>query len=256
MVKELLQNDQSKVLWENARDSIKHALEHFSELSICGSKDELYNKKWIVLSVHHAAEIFCYMLLKEFDENNSAFYKKGNHYYPGLDKTIRVLLHINNNFGLASFEKYILELFRRLSDSRDKIMHGEIPEQIDISISAMSIIGMSKISKKRCKETADDIYQQYPSIQRDVAEAIRANKVEEYTKFIENYVREILGYIWIPQCPNCAGYTILHGHCEACFEEIREIECPECQEEIFVICSYPFDQDCPECGRVAVSGES
>ena len=58
-----------KELWKNARDSIFHALEHFSELSLKYS-DGPHHKKWIVLSVHHAAEAFCNMLLMQFGPGN------------------------------------------------------------------------------------------------------------------------------------------------------------------------------------------
>src|SRR5262249_44704084 len=57
-------------LWKNARDSIFHALEHFLELSL-GEGEKFHHTKWIVLSVHHLAETFCGMLLKEFDPTNA-----------------------------------------------------------------------------------------------------------------------------------------------------------------------------------------
>ena len=45
-------------LWANARDSIKHALDHFWERGRPRA-DRSHHDKWIVLSVHHAAECIC-----------------------------------------------------------------------------------------------------------------------------------------------------------------------------------------------------
>lgn len=52
-------------LWRNCRDSFIHALSHFSALSSEG--DQFHNKKWAVLSVHHAAEVFGNFLLSTLD---------------------------------------------------------------------------------------------------------------------------------------------------------------------------------------------
>lgn len=249
-----INNRHAESLWDNARDSVRHALEHFSSLSTDGEADSTHNKKWIVLSVHHAAETVAYMLLKEFDENNIAFIKNGNHYYPGMERALKALLHKNSAFPLTQYEKDILGFFRKLSAMRNKLMHGRIPDSMDVSIAAMAIVGISKISKKRCNETADDLYTQYPSIQRDVAESIRGQKLNEYIQFVQNYVTEISDKEWVPQCPSCAGHTTLHGECEACFEEISKLDCPHCGEETYIIDSFPFDQDCGECCKKVATG--
>jgi hypothetical protein len=55
----ILRAREAKLLWENARDSILHALEHFTEISLKDGKED--HKKWIVLSFHHAAEAVCNM---------------------------------------------------------------------------------------------------------------------------------------------------------------------------------------------------
>jgi len=243
-----IKNEQAKSLWENARDSIRHSLEHFSEECLSNT-DRYHHKKWVILSVHHAAETFSYMLLKEFDENNSAFYKKGKHYYPGLSKTVKALLHPNIRYQLTQAEQKLLKLFQKLDTPRNKIIHGEIPQNLDISIMAMTIIGISRIAKKRCDESADDIVQQYPSIQKDVVEAIRWNKIDEYTQFIEAFVKEDNPNQYIQECPNCGAYAIIYNYCEACFEEVEEKICPNCHEEIILISSYPFEQHCSVCGE-------
>jgi len=244
----LITNERAKLLWSNARDSIGHALEHFSGLSRSKGKD-YHNRKWIILSVHHSAEIFTYMLLKEFDENNRVFYKRNRHYYPGLLKAIKVLLHHNFAKNITVPEKKLLELFRKLDEPRNKIIHGEIPANVDVSIMAMALVGISRISQKRCGETADDIVQQYPTIHKDVVEAIHWNKIEEYNNFIKSFIHENTEDIYIPQCPSCGAIAVVDGHCEACFEDLEEIECPHCKENVLIVSGYPFAQDCTECGK-------
>ena len=254
MLKQTITNKQAEALWENSRDSIRHALEHFSNLSTDGEADSTHNKKWIVMSVHHAAEALAYMLLKEFDENNIAFNKNGNHNYPGMERAVKALLHKDNAYPLSQYERNILGFFRKLGAMRNKLMHGKIPDNMDVSIAAMAMVGISKIGKKRCNESADDLYTQYPSVQRDVVETIRGQKLDEYTQFVQNYVTEVSGREWAPQCPSCARHTILYGECEACFEEIHSLDCPHCGEETYIIDSYPFDQDCGECCQKVQAG--
>lgn len=241
-------NERAKLLWSNARDSISHALEHFSELS-CSKGKDYHNRKWIILSVHHSAEIFTYMLLKEFDENNQVFYKRNRRYYPGLLKAVEVLLHPNFAKNITIPEKKLLKLFRKLDGPRNKIMHGEIPENVDVSIMAMALVGISRISQKRCGQSADDIMQQYPTIHKDVVEAIHWSKLEEYSNLIESFIHENTEDIYIHQCPYCGATAVVYGHCEACFEDLEEIECPHCRENVLIVSGCPFIQDCTECGK-------
>ena len=49
-------------LWENAQDSIQHALSHCSELRRAPD-GERNHRKWIILSVHQMAECFSNILL-------------------------------------------------------------------------------------------------------------------------------------------------------------------------------------------------
>lgn len=90
----------AKLLWENARDSILHALEHFTDLS-SRHGSEAHHKKWIVLSVHHAAEAFCNMLLKQFDPGNPAFKRNGKDRYPSLVPAIGELIQLKNQAHLT-----------------------------------------------------------------------------------------------------------------------------------------------------------
>jgi hypothetical protein len=109
----------STSLWDNSRDSIAHAIDHYFQAS--QGEGYIRHSKWTVLSVHHAAETFCYMILKDIDENNAAFFRRDRHYYPGLQRTIRALLHPTISTHLGQAEQSLLKLFRKLDQARDRI---------------------------------------------------------------------------------------------------------------------------------------
>ncbi len=67
-----LDRDDVKGLWLNARNSMYHAFEHFSDLA-ANHGDKVHHRKWIILSVHHAAECFLKILLKDLDPTDSSF---------------------------------------------------------------------------------------------------------------------------------------------------------------------------------------
>lgn len=157
---------EAKELWKNARDSILHALEHFAALSARGS-DQDHHTKWIVLSVHHAAELFCNMLLKQFDPENPLFKKKDGDWFPTLTQAIQQLLAPKNLSRLTDSEIRLLGLLEKLKDSRDRIMYRLVPQNIDASLSAMSILGLSRVAHRRRGESVEDILQQDPPIQQD-----------------------------------------------------------------------------------------
>ena len=48
-------------LWNNFKDSVRHALEHLRELAST-KHDNAHHLKWAILSVYHAAECFCNIL--------------------------------------------------------------------------------------------------------------------------------------------------------------------------------------------------
>jgi hypothetical protein len=244
-----ISNERAKILWKNSRDSKRHALEHFSELSCCNISQDDHHRKWIILSVHHSAEIFAYMLLKEFDEFNEAFFRGENHYYPGIEKAINVLFDLKFCQNMTGSEKKLLKLFRKLDGPRNKIIHGEIPEQLDVSIMAMALIGMTRISKHRCGESADDIIDQSPTIRREVVEAVHSSNLEEYSKFIEAFVQEDNRDRYIDTCPYCGTLAVLDGQCEACFEELEKKECPHCGEQNLHVCGLPIPEVCGSCGK-------
>ena len=54
----------------------------------------------------------------------------------------------------------------------------------------MSILGLSRAAHRRKGESVDDILQQDPPIQQDIVEAISYKRIDEYSRFIEEFLRE------------------------------------------------------------------
>jgi len=215
---------EAKELWKNARDSIFHALEHFSELSLKYG-DEPHHKKWIVLSVHHAAEAFCSMLLKQFDPGNAIFKRGREDWWPSLVPAINELLKPKFRARLTGAEIRLLDLLKGLNDSRKRIMHGVVPQNLDLSLPAMSILGLSRVACRRRGESVEDILQVDPPIQGDVVKAISYKKFEDYYRFVEAFLTEEFPNQYLPICENCGISSIVNLRCEACFESIETFTC-------------------------------
>ena len=243
---------EARSLWENARDSFQHALEHFSELSLKNG-EESHHKKWIVLSVHHAAEAFCNMLLKQFDPGNARFKKRGQDWYPSLEPAIDELLIPKNQVHLTGAEIRLLDLLKGLSNSRNSIMHGIMPKNLDLSRAAESILGLSRVAHRRRGESVEDILQQDPPIQTDIIEAIRYKRIEDYYRFVEAFLAEEFPGQFLPVCENCGISSIVNMRCEACFDSMQSYTCNSCDEEVlFPESQRLFTENevvCPSCGK-------
>jgi hypothetical protein len=74
-------------LWANGRDSILHALDHFTERDRARADRHPHHDKWIVLSVHHAAECICNMRLIQLEPDNALFSRRGAIRFPSLSDT-------------------------------------------------------------------------------------------------------------------------------------------------------------------------
>src|SRR5262249_40646750 len=103
-------------LWENAQDSVYHALQHFSELH-CTGADKLHHRKWIILSVHHAAECFANCLLVAATPTE---FQGAAVWYPSLKDSIGRLSSFGNAARFNPAEHRLLLLFRELSHARNE----------------------------------------------------------------------------------------------------------------------------------------
>ena len=221
-------------LWENGRDSITHALNHFSEREREAERsNRTHHDKQIVLSVHHAAECVCNMQLLGLDP--TAFLRKGGLWFPFLSKTIKQLQLPINAERLSPAERQLFLLLSELDDIRHQFMHRTAQKEIDVSIAAMCMIGILKYIERLKGESASDIVEQSPPIEADVVAAIRYTRKEEYNKFIALFLQEKYPNKWLPHCPSCAARAVVYRTCEACFAELDSIKCSGCDEEIYFV---------------------
>lgn len=236
-------------LWANGRDSILHALLHFSERDR-EQADRKHHDKWIVLSVHHAAECLCNMRLVEFTP--SAFLRDGKLWFPSLNITIGQLKQPQNNARLSPAERYLLSWLSQMSDIRHQFMHRLAPEDADVSVAAICMIGLLKQIEKHEGETASDLICQSPSIEGDVVKAIRWQRLDDYNKVVALFIREKYPDRHLEACPACGVPIILSSECEACFEQLDYVRCAECDEETYFMAWQRhhgiFDVDCQGCG--------
>lgn len=221
-------------LWANARDSIKHALDHFFERGQTRA-DRSHHDKWIVLSVHHAAECICNMRLIDLDPGNSLFMRVPT-WFPSLSQTLRELQGAKNEARLSAAERELFALMRELSDVRHQFIHRIAPAAMDVSIAAMCMVGMLKYIERMRGETAAEMvpWQSWP-VESDVIAAIRSTRRHEYDNFIEFFLREKYGAGSLPSCPGCGARAVTSGVCEACFTELGSVECGQCGERAYYV---------------------
>lgn len=242
-----------EVTWINAKDSLMHALDHFVELATSKTA-KWHHQKWIILSVHHAASCMVSLWLRTAHEKHPLFIgQNGKEAYPHLNEAIKALQKYKGTKHLTDAESELLVLLNRLNDIRNKFMHRLPPKEINkevVAYAATSMVGLLHAIGRRSGKSFYEQFDEFPDIRKYIMEAIHYSKVEEYFVFIEK-VLEDQGYVYeLPQCPSCGARTVIGSHCEACFEDLSEVECPKCNCEFYIQDSYPFEQECPECGYV------
>jgi hypothetical protein len=94
-------------------------------------------------------------------------------------------------------------------------MHGMVPKDLDLSLPAMSILGLSRVAYRRRGESVEDILQVDPPIQSDVVKAISYKKFEDYYRFVELFLAEEFPGKYFPECENCGASSIVNNRCEA-----------------------------------------
>jgi len=195
------------------------------------------------------------MLLIEVAPGHPVLPRTDTSKFPGLRKVLEIFKKSNLTQRLSPSERRVLELFGHLAEPRDQIMHRTLPDDLEASVAAMSLLGLLRIARRRIGEKAlDDIVRQSPEVEADIFRTIRYMRVEEYCRFAEQLLREEYPDACLEQCPNCGTASILAGHCEVCFEEMACLDCPETEEPVF----YPswqrfvhecIEVECPHCGK-------
>ena len=135
--------------------------------------------------------------------------------------------------SLGAAERRLFILMSELSAIRNQLMHRTAPEQIDVSIAAMSIIGLLKYIEQFRGVSASNIVWQSPPIETSVVSAIRYTRHAEYGDFMAVFLREKHGGEWLGLCPACAVRGVVASTCEACFTELGTVDCPNCQETAY-----------------------
>jgi hypothetical protein len=241
----------AKGLWMNGRDSVMHALDHFSQRGRERSNGP-HHDKWIMLSVHHAAECVCNMRLLQLEPKSPLFFRNGDIWFPNLSATLKQLQEPTNSARLSPAEIQLLRLLRQLPNIRHQFMHRTAPEEVDVSIAAMCMIGLLKYIERLKGETASDIIWQSPPIEGDVVAAIRYSRLDEYGQFVGLFLREKYVGRTLPECPSCGVPAVASSICEACFEELDYVRCPESGEEAYFMSwertRGDVQVECPHCG--------
>ena len=119
--------------------------------------------KWAVLSVAHAAENFCNMLLTELTPRRH----RGR--YPALDKAAKILKRHN----LSPWEKRVVcDVFPPVAQLRNKLMHGPVPTHLKTVDATVALLALLYLSRRRLGVSASELFDQDPPIERDVLEEL------------------------------------------------------------------------------------
>jgi hypothetical protein len=203
-------------LWRNCADSIMHALHHFR--AIVEEGDDFHNRKWAILSLHHASEVFCNILLVSFDATYPD--RRG---YRSLTEVIRRLRESPGWCRLSKYERLVIARFLGpLSAVRNRLMHREAPDDLEITKPAVAALALLHLVRRRTGASAgaEDFVDQDPPVELDVLESVRFNKC--YRKLLEQLTIETYGRFSLDGCDSCGSLAIPHeGRCEVCFEEFR-----------------------------------
>lgn len=211
--------NQLEGLWRNCRDSFQHALEHFWALQ--DENDKFHHRKWIVLSVHHAAEVFVNFIVASLDPGHPGKERFGRPYYPSLRELLRELPKHRAWADLSPGERLLFGQFLQpLCDQRDSLMHRSAPDELEVSTSAMALLGLLHVVRKRTGDELRNAVWQTSNERQDVVEALNWRDLAKYADLIEQLVSEYYPEGLVDQCPWCGAHARTFGHdCEACFSD-------------------------------------
>lgn len=130
-------------LLDNGLDSIRHAMDHFSEINR-EKVESKHHDKWIVISIYHASECVCNALLLKVEPTCPLFRRGSEEWFPSLYKSLERLKSDANIASLSAAELQLINLIEQLPDIRHKFMHRVAPARVDVSVAAMCLMGILK----------------------------------------------------------------------------------------------------------------
>ena len=246
-----------KPFWSNCKDSLRHAGEHFSELSMTNKQknpqEHIHHSKWVVLSVAHAADYYLRIFLKELEP--SCHFLNNPENGPSLSKTIT---HLKNKHGkdLQGSRERIIEVIDEVNKQRDKIMHRYLPEDLTEAVSdaAWAFFGLLRSIRTEYKINTDTIVDYSPSIETDSFSLIMRSKHQDFMNYVVQSLAESPGPEDLDYCPLCGTLSVLEGNCEICFQGFRETECEQCGEQYYVpddsVLAHHLGLDVCSCGAI------
>ncbi|WP_422032071.1 hypothetical protein [Reyranella sp.] len=238
--------------WLNGRDSLVHALDHFSERSRERS-DRQHHDKWIAMSVHHAAECIANMRLVTFAPTHPLFkLRRGSVYFPTLKDSLEALKAQGFTPPPSRAELKLFDLLTALVPIRHQFMHRMIPAGWDVSEAAMCMIGLLKYVERLMGQAGSDLVWQSIPVERDVMESVHYMRIEAYCNFAGAFVAEKYPRQRLYHCPNCEVHAVANGVCEACYEDLDSVSCPIWEEPAYYsrmgkYVGHVTHADCPHC---------
>jgi len=202
---------QHEGLWRNCADSLTHALEHFSAAN--QENEPFHHRKWAILSVAHAAEVYCNLLLCVFDPNHPN-HPKGH--YPSLLKARELL---KGHPRLIGSERLVIEeVLSPLTEQRNKLMHMPAPEMLSVTDTAVALLSLLHIIRSRTGLDTTKFFDQSPPVELDIVDEIEWRKLDAWFRVAEQLVREEYAESYVEACDNCGAVAVPLGlQCQACF---------------------------------------
>ena len=198
----------------NYLDSLAHALAHYSELSYEGGN--FHDRKWALLSVAHAAEVFCNLLLAALDPRHPCGGR-----YPTLSAAIEQLQEHRKFDRLSPGERRVIrDVFPLLPRLRNLLMHRPAPERLEIGDATVALLALLYLSRRRLTVSASDLVNQYPPIEADVLAELRVREQDRWFIVAEQLVLEDYGQQHLEYCDDCGRFALTPDlECQTCFAE-------------------------------------